>query len=91
MAIGRTLIGASLLAIFIWVGALNWIVFWRRFVRKEKAPSWIPILAGCAGAAALLVIPDPRAHAIAWVPLFIDFGTLPGLLYAAVTHLRNRE
>lgn len=91
MTIARIIIAGSLLLIFIWIGALNWIVFWRGFVRKAKAPSWIPLLAGCAGAAALLVVPDPRAHAIAWLPLVIDFGSLPGLLFTAAIHLRTRQ
>src|SRR5262249_23503620 len=38
-------------ALAAWIAALNWRVFWMRFVERRRSPSWTPFLAGIFGAA----------------------------------------
>lgn len=90
MTIVRVIIAACLIVIFVLVASFNWFVFWRGFVRRQKAPSWIPLVAAFAGAAALFIVPTEHARPLAWLPLLLDFGALPGLLLTAVLLFRAR-
>ena len=77
------IIGIVLLLVSFWLCALNATVFWRLFVSKVEAPSWIPLLGGVLGVFALgVVIPVEPAHRLCWLPLLLDYGSLPGILHA---------
>jgi len=83
-------IGSVLLLLSSWLCALNAGVFWKLFVRKEEAPSWIPLVGGVLGVFGLGVIPIELAHRLCWLPLLLDYGSLPGILhtiYAFVARL----
>ncbi len=79
-------VGSVLLLVSCWLCALNASVFWRIFVRKEHAPSWIPLLGGTLGAFGLGVIPVELAHRLCFLPLLLDYGCLPGLLHTVYAH-----
>lgn len=88
-------VGSALLLVSCWLCALNASVFWKLFVRKENAPSWIPLLGGMLGAFGLGVIPLELAHRLCFLPLLLDYGCLPGLLHTvyalAATVVRERR
>jgi len=77
------------LAISMWVVGLNAFVFWKGRVRKENVGSWIPLIGGTFGAIGLLLIPVPSLHAFWWIPLLIDWGSVPGIGHAIVVHSRR--
>ncbi|HUE37340.1 MAG TPA: hypothetical protein VMO20_08115 [Candidatus Acidoferrum sp.] len=79
--------GGALLLISIWICALNAGVAWKIFVRKVKAPSWIPLLGGVCGVFGLIVIPVESAHKLCWLPLLLDYGSLPGFLHTIIVHV----
>lgn len=83
-------ISLVLLALSAWLMFLNWGVFWTIYVRKKHAPSWIPLLGGVLGAAALAINPQSELRVWWWVPFLVDWGCLPGLLYTLVWHLGHR-
>lgn len=83
----RWLATAALAVICIWVTAMNWGVFVKRFVQRGAAPSWIPLLGGGAGAGALWIAPASSLAHFWWLPLLLDWGSLPGIAHAIAVHL----
>jgi hypothetical protein len=81
------IVGGVLLLVSFWICALNAGVFWKLFVRKVEAPSWIPLLGGVLGVFGLVVIPVELAHKLCWVPLVLDYGSVPGILHTICAHL----
>jgi hypothetical protein len=78
-------------AAFLWIAGLNWSVAWRLRIRKQPAPSWIPLLGGLLGSASLLIAPVPDVAALWWVPLLVDWGSIPGLLDTGFFHIRRQS
>lgn len=81
------ILGLLLLAVFAWLSALNASVFWKQTIRKVRTPSWIPLIGGLVGALAFRILPVPFLNAFWWLPLLLDTGCLPGLLYTLIWHL----
>ncbi|MCW5790720.1 MAG: hypothetical protein KIT72_09890 [Polyangiaceae bacterium] len=82
----RWSLGVICCAGFLWIGSLNWAVFWLGHVRRVKAPSWTPLLAGLLGTAAVLLVPLDLAR-FWWMPLVLDWGSVPGIAHAIIWHL----
>jgi hypothetical protein len=80
-------IGGMLLLISFWLCALNAGVFWKLFVRKVAAPSWIPLVGGVSGVFGLGFIPVKLAHKLCWLPLLLDWGSLPGILHTIIGYM----
>ncbi|HVM63179.1 MAG TPA: hypothetical protein VMV72_20130 [Verrucomicrobiae bacterium] len=76
--------GSVLLLASLWLCVLNAVVFWKRYVRKVEAPSWIPLVGGVLGVFGLGAIPVELAHRLCWLPLVLDCGSLPGLFYTII-------
>lgn len=82
---------ASLLlaGLFVWLGTMNWMALVAQQLRP-RAPSWIPLMAGAAGALAVCLAPFQGATQFWWVPFILDGGSLPGFLVTAYWYLRQR-
>ena len=78
--------GIVLLTISGWLIYLNSTVFWKRYVKREHTSSWIPMLGGGLGAIALAVLPIANVNKWWWLPLLVDWGSLPGIIYTIVWH-----
>lgn len=76
--------------VFLWVSGLNWYTFYQGWIRRMPTPSWIPLLAGASGAIALWVAPTGTAH-LWWLPLILDFGSAPGLLFSLACWVLGRN
>lgn len=85
--IASWIVGSVLLLVSFWVCALNAGVFWKLFVRKVNAPSWIPLLGGVFGVFGLGVIPVELAHRLCLLPLLLDYGSVPGILHTVYAHV----
>ncbi len=83
--------GSVCFALFLWVATLNASVPWIYFVRHKNPPSWIPLLAGCFGAAALFLLPIPGVKHWWWLPFLLDWGSLPGIIHTLIFHLTSKE
>lgn len=88
------ILAVALLCMALWVGVVNWsvvLIYW--FTRKSVG-SWTPLLSGVCGAVGVWLLPVEGASRLAWVPLFLDWGSVPGLLYSAgyyVVYLRQKR
>jgi hypothetical protein len=74
----------------MWIVALNAVVFLKGLVRRTSTPSPIPLLGGCAGVFALLTLPVSLIHPYWFVPLIVDWGGLPCIVYAIAWHLAKK-
>jgi hypothetical protein len=82
----RWIVFAPLAVFFAFLFLGNWYIVLAYRKRKTHV-SWIPLLGGLSGAAALLVMPIEGAWRYGWVPLVVEWGTLPGNLHALIYHL----
>lgn len=75
--------GLMFLAFVFWALG-NWWRLIRALAGKRKG-SGLPIIPGLLGAIALLIAPSTndiaRWHSFWWVPLFVDVGCVPWLIY----------
>lgn len=90
MTMVRVAVGAVLLVLFSWLSVLNWGVFWKRHVKHVEAPSWIPFLGGLLGVAGALTLPIHDVNRLAWLPLLLDWGSVPGVAYSVYALVRRR-
>ena len=82
------MIGAVILGIlFVWVFVMNWWII-VHCMRTKKHISWVPLLGGLFGVAALLIVPIDGARTFWWLPLIVDFGSAPGLGLTAIFLVR---
>lgn len=72
----------------------NMVVSWRLVVRKReeetRTPSILPLVAGVSGALAVLLWPYRALLPFVWVPLLLDPGTLPYVVFGTVAMLREQ-
>jgi len=76
--------------ISVWTTVMNVAIFWNNFYVKRNV-SWVPLVGGFFGVLALLETPIAGAHRWWWVPLIIDPGSAPGLLWTAAFFLTGRH
>jgi hypothetical protein len=74
-------------SVFLWIGSLHAAIFFKEFILRQRAPSYAPLVAGICGTLALLIVPLTGVRRWWWIPLVLDWGSLPGILFAAVYHL----
>lgn len=78
-----------LIALAVWLAGLNWRVFWLRHIRRVKASSWVPLIAGLLGAAGVALLPPPQVNRWWWAAFLLDWGSVPGILYSLIWRLRR--
>ncbi len=81
----RWALAAVLAGAGVWISIHNARVFWL-LVRGGSTQSWIPLLGGGLCALACWVAPWPGAFRFWWLPLCLDWGSLPGLAHALLAH-----
>ena len=79
----RFVLTGGLLLLAAWICAFNAHVLIAQ-IKRQKSPSWVPLFGGIAGAVGLYLLPIPAAAHYWWLPLVLDWGSLPGLTHAAV-------
>jgi len=88
----RNILAIAFAIVAVWVGVLNWSVFWQAAVRKRHVPSWIPLLAGVSGLIAGRLSPWPPVRSLSWLALILDYGSFPGLIQTAYFYfVRNQR
>ena len=80
---GQLTFAVTLVAIGGLFIGVNAVVFWSTIVRKDHAPSVLPIFGGLIAAAGIVLLPITGSWKWAWIPLVIDWGGLPMYLAAA--------
>ena len=79
MEILQLLLAIVFLFIFGWIGFLNAQIAYKDFFLRQETASWVPLVAGVAGLAGLLLLPVQGLAKWCWVPLVLDWGSIPGL------------
>lgn len=77
--------------ISLWISFLNWRVFWKIHIQGVKAPSWIPLMGGLFGGIAMWILPSGDIRSWAWIPLLLDWGSLPGIGHSLLFHLFRKH
>jgi hypothetical protein len=84
------LLPALLGAISLWLSGMNWYALIRQTFSR-RSPSWIPLVGGLLGIAAIWVAPGNRLDRFLWIPLFVDAGCLPGFASTLFWHIYHRR
>ena len=64
---------------------INYIIFWKGYVKKEETSSVTPFLGGVFAAISILLITDGKYRFLSLLPLLLDLGCIPAifrLMYA---------
>jgi hypothetical protein len=86
------LILAILLLVFgVYVMAVNWYVFIQNHIIKKTWSSCITLLGGVAASVGLLLLPIEGIAKFAWLPLILDWGSLPVIVVSVVIYLRSKK
>lgn len=90
--IGQFLLFVVCAFISLCVMSMNWYIFIVVFILKKKASSWVPLLGGVMGVFALLLY-SPLSQTLRWiwVPLFLDWGSIPGIGHAIYHYYHVRK
>ncbi len=83
----RWILGCVVLTYSICLMGFNNIIFWKSIVKREKAPSWIPLVGGVSAALAFLALPIIPLHKWWWLPLILDWGSLPGIVVTLIWNI----
>ena len=76
----RWMIAGLLLVYFVGLASTNALTIIRFYLHGRKG-SLAPLFGGLAGVLALLVVPIQGARAWCWLPLVLDFWTLPTIFF----------
>jgi hypothetical protein len=87
----RWIVAGFSLPLSVWLIGLNGLVFWKGYIRREQTASWISLLGGGLGAIALAAIPIEAVHRWWWVPLLLDWGSVPGFVYTIFWHVTKAK
>jgi len=87
MDVGRTVLAIVFGSGFAALAISNGRIFIFGLLLRRHQPSWIPLIGGGCGVAAVLLVPVASVQEWWWVPLLLDWGSLPGIGHAIVWHL----
>ena len=84
-----------LATLFLSLMLFNGYVFIAGLLLKKQTPSWIPMIGGLAGLLAIVAWPGEGAKSLWWLPLVLDWGSIPGVAHAlgyhAIRSIKNRS
>lgn len=83
--------GIVLALLGAWIVALNCGAAWTGYVRRERAPSRIPLLGPLLLTGAALCTDRPLARTLAWITFAVDPGSALLLAEVVLFHLRRRR
>lgn len=69
------------LIIGMYLVILNWIFFWKSYVKKQYMGSWVPLIAGVLVMIGFILYPENNVKKFCWIGLLIDPASIPGILY----------
>lgn len=83
------IIGVILLVFSGYMIVMNWAVFVNNHVIKKKWTSAIPFVGGIAGTLGLICIPVSGLWRFCWLPILIDWGSVPVVVVALISKIRR--
>ncbi len=83
--------GSALLLALFTIGAIqNWWVFWSTVITKKTTASAVPFLVGLLGCGGVLLLPIDGSWKLAWLPLVLDWGSLPAHVDGLYLTIRSK-
>ena len=68
---------------------MNWFVVIHWFTRRKHS-SWIPLAGGILASIGIITLPYAPVRLFFWIPLIVDWGCIPGILYSAAAFIYFR-
>jgi hypothetical protein len=84
------IIGIGCISLFLYMAVMNWLVFFNNYIFKKQWTSAIPLVGGIAGILGIILIPVKGFTQFWWLPLLIDWGSLPVIIFSLVYPLLNK-
>jgi len=69
------------IALFLLLACINGYIFFCSLTGRKLPGSPTMLVGGIAGCIGLIIMPLEGSWKWAWLPLFLDYGTIPGLIY----------
>lgn len=69
---------------FAYMAVVNWRICYANYFKRDGFTSVIPLLGGALGAFSILLVPVDGSNDWFWVPLFLDWGTVPVFFVSAI-------
>jgi hypothetical protein len=91
MNVALLILALAFLAFGSYVTIVNWCVFVQNHIIKKKWSSCITLLGGGTLSIGLLLLPVDGVARFAWLPLVLDWGSLPVIVASLVIHLRMKN
>ena len=74
----------------LWLSACNWTVVLRYWLTKKHS-SLAPFIGGVCGAIAVYIMPVDHVKKWVWLPLFVDVGCVPLLVFTLCFFYKQRH
>lgn len=71
--------GGLLICLGLYFIIMNWMIV-AHWILYRRHSSSAPLVGGTLAAIGILVVPNSNVHAFWWVPLFLDWGCIPGFV-----------
>ena len=85
------LVFSLVFSLFNWACLAIDLAVWIGICKRVRAPSIIPILGGLFGTIGFLTMPSNRAIWVCWIPLLWDYGSLPVIGLAVISHFYRKR
>ena len=80
-----------LLLFSLYMIGMNWAVFVNNHILKKKWASAVPFVGGIAGSLGLLLLPVSENWKYAWIPLLVDWGSIPVVFISLICCVCRRD
>lgn len=70
---------------------MNWAVFTNNYILKKKWSSAVPLVGGATGAIGLICLPLEGLWKFAWIPLVLDWGSIPVIVVSLICYIERRR
>lgn len=85
----RWIIGIAFLLFGSYMTAMNWALFINNHILKRKWASAVPLVGGLASSIGLACLPISGIWRYAWIPFFIDWGSVPVIAISLIFSLKR--
>lgn len=74
----------------IYIIIMNWCVFLNNHIHGNRWTSAVPFVGAVSLALGVVLLPVPQGWKYAWIPLFLDWGSIPVVATAIISWLRRK-
>lgn len=86
----RWILSIGFVGLFLYIAVVNWVVFINNYVRKKQWSSALTLIGGASGSIGIVILPVSGAWQYWWLPLVLDWGSIPVILDAIILRVWRR-